>query len=528
MIQCRPNRAWHAAVVTGGMNPMSDRMRTALAFFLIVCILLLWTFLSRREPEPTIQEETIISDTLTPVSEETVTRPVEEEAVSQDTIVIDREHTAVVLSTQGGAVQHFTLKAHDIDIVPYERHLLISRFKDGKAIPFDCQVQGDTVRFVYRRDTFSVTKTYLFDDEHGFQLHVDVPEGFDHALDMRSGLRITEEKNSGEDLRHFNVYVKKDKVASIKGKIKDTYDVEGSVDWFGLRTKYFLFVVNTTTALERITFWKLDKDETAFIPDIEVDQAVFGCYYFRGGGNRYGAEAFAEGDIRCTVKLLPVKYSLLKEYDQGYENVTSGGILGPISRLFLAIFNILYSLFKNYGIAIIVFAVCIKLIFFPLSRQMIKSQHRMQMIQPEMKKLQQKYKDEPQRLNQEMMHLYKTYKVNPFTGCLPLIIQMPIFFALYQTLITSIEFRHAPFMLWITDLSYKDPYYVLPIAMGVMMLVQSFLTTIDPRQRYMTIIMPLFMVFIFLNFPSGLQLYWFSYNILTLVEHIIIKRGGMK
>ena len=152
----------------------------------------------------------------------------------------------------------------------------------------------------------------------------------------------------------------------------------------------------------------------------------------------------------------------------------------------------------------------------------------MQMIQPELKKLQQKYKDDPQRLNQEMMHLYKTYKVNPFTGCLPLIIQMPIFFALYQTLITSIEFRQAPFMLWIMDLSYKDPYYVLPIAMGVMMLVQSFLTTIDPRQRYMTIVMPLFMVFIFLNFPSGLQLYWFSYNILTLVEHIIIKRGGMK
>jgi YidC/Oxa1 family membrane protein insertase len=152
----------------------------------------------------------------------------------------------------------------------------------------------------------------------------------------------------------------------------------------------------------------------------------------------------------------------------------------------------------------------------------------MQMIQPELKKIQSKYKDEPQRLNQEMMHLYKTYKVNPFSGCLPLVIQMPIFFALYQTLLTSIEFRQAPFIFWITDLSMKDPYYVLPIVMGVMMMVQSFLTTVDPRQRYMVIVMPLVMVFIFLNFPSGLQLYWFSYNILTLVEHIITKRGGVK
>ncbi len=159
---------------------------------------------------------------------------------------------------------------------------------------------------------------------------------------------------------------------------------------------------------------------------------------------------------------------------------------------------------------------------------MIKSQHKMQMVQPELKKLQKKYKNDPQRLNQEMMQLYKAYKVNPFGGCLPLLIQMPIFFALYQTLITSIEFRQARFVLWITDLSLKDPYYVLPIAMGVMMLVQSLFTTIDPRQRFMVIIMPIFMVYIFLNFPSGLQLYWFSYNILTLVEHVITKRGGIK
>jgi YidC/Oxa1 family membrane protein insertase len=126
------------------------------------------------------------------------------------------------------------------------------------------------------------------------------------------------------------------------------------------------------------------------------------------------------------------------------------------------------------------------------------------------------------------MHLYKTYKVNPLSGCLPLIIQMPIFFALFRTLTTSIEFRHANFIFWITDLSLKDPYYVLPISMGIMMVVQSLTTTIDPRQRLMVIFMPIVMVWIFVNLPSGLQLYWFTYNIFTLLEHFITKRGGLK
>jgi hypothetical protein len=455
---------------------MSDRVRTALAFFLIVCILLLWTFLSKRKTPPVEPVEPIASDTVERIPTDTTVRTMPEEKFDEDSVVIDQEHIRIVLCNRGGAVKSFVLKDYDIDIVPAQKSLFSSRSREGALLPFEPAIAGDTVRFLCQ-DGSLVTKTYIFNDAYGFRLLVDVPAGYSHVLSLKSGLRVTEGKNSSEDLRHFNVYVKQDNITSVKGKIKDTYDVHGNISWFGLRTKYFLLVTNTTGALDRVTFYKLDKDETAQVTDIQTDQAFFGCYYWRGGGNRYGAEVYVQDDILCDVKLLPVQYNFLAQYKEGYEHVTSGGILGPISRLFLAIFNLLYALFKNYGLAIIVFAICIKLVFFPLSRQMIKSQHRMQMIQPELKKLQQKYKEDPQRLNQEMMHLYKTYKVNPFTGCLPLVVQMPIFFALYQTL---------------------------------------------------TIIMPLFLVFIFLNFPSGLQLYWFSYNILTLVEHIMIKRGGMK
>ena len=329
------------------------------------------------------------------------------------------------------------------------------------------------------------------------------------------------------------MYVKDEKVNSLKKKIKDEYSYTGEVDWFALRSKYFLLVMHNHGVFDGIDLYKLPKEsesdkQTACANETHYS-AAFGCFYMmRGGGDRYGAEIHSTHDIDVSVRLLPIKYSELVKFNEGYENIVSGGLLGPISRFFLVIFNFFYSIFRNYGFAIIFFAIIIKAIFFPLSRQMISSQHKMQMIQPELKKLQKKYKNDPQRLNQEMMQLYKAYKVNPFSGCFPLLIQMPIFFALYQTLITSIEFRQANFIFWITDLSLKDPYYVLPITMGVMMLVQSLLTTIDPRQRFMVIIMPIFMVYIFLNFPSGLQLYWFSYNILTLIEHVITKRGGIK
>jgi YidC/Oxa1 family membrane protein insertase len=228
------------------------------------------------------------------------------------------------------------------------------------------------------------------------------------------------------------------------------------------------------------------------------------------------------------VRFLPLRHNVLIRYQQGYEAMLNLGLWGFISRIILIIFNFFFLVFRNYGIAIMLFAILLKVIFFPLSRQMIVSQHKMQMLQPELKKIQAKYKNDSAALNQEMMHLYKTYKVNPFSGCLPLLIQFPIFMALYQTLNTSIEFRQANFVFWLTDLSIKDPFFVLPIGMGVMMLIQSLMTPVDPRQRFMIVIMPLFMIFIFLNLPSGLQLYWFMYNILTLVENYIVKRGGIK
>jgi YidC/Oxa1 family membrane protein insertase len=513
---------------------MNDRTRTVIAFALIIGIIILWGVLSKpgKNPEP-VKADTI--DTAALSEPDTITRttvplPM---PVSADTVVIERPGYRLVLSSGGGSVKAFYLKDHGINIVPDNEYLFVSRLEDNTVPVFSTINEGDSVMFIYRDQDSEYTKIYYFDNPHGFRLKTDM-DGMDkQLLSLKAGLRITEEKNRGEDLRHFNVFLKNEKVEQLKKKIKDEYKYTGNIEWLSMRTKYFALVINNLGIIESIEFYKLPKEssQTAYDPQIDnsdVDAAVFGCFYMRGGGDRFGAEITGPGTMDIEVLLLPVRYDDLKTFKKGYEQMASGGIMGPIARIILWVFNLLYALFRNYGFAIMGFAILIKLVFFPLSRKMVQSQHKMQMIQPELKKIQKKYKDEPQRLNQEMMQLYKTYKVNPFSGCLPLLIQMPIFFALYQTLITSIEFRQAPFIFWITDLSLKDPYYILPIAMGIIMLVQSLLTTLDPRQRFMVIIMPVVMVFIFLNFPSGLQLYWFTYNILTLAEHIIIKRGGMK
>jgi YidC/Oxa1 family membrane protein insertase len=150
----------------------------------------------------------------------------------------------------------------------------------------------------------------------------------------------------------------------------------------------------------------------------------------------------------------------------------------------------------------------------------------MQTLQPEMKKLREKYRGDKEGLNRSMMELYKEHRVNPLGGCLPMLVQIPVFIALYKVLLSTIELRHAPFALWITDLSVKDPYYITPIIMGATMFIQQKMTpsTMDPLQAKMMLAMPVVFTFIFLNFPSGLVLYWLVNNILTIFQQYLIYR----
>jgi YidC/Oxa1 family membrane protein insertase len=150
----------------------------------------------------------------------------------------------------------------------------------------------------------------------------------------------------------------------------------------------------------------------------------------------------------------------------------------------------------------------------------------MQKLQPEMAKIREKHKNDKERLNREIMELYKKNRVNPLGGCLPMLVQIPVFFALYQVLLNDIALRHAPFMLWINDLSAKDPYYVTPLIMGGTMFIQQKMTpsTMDPTQAKMFMLMPVVFTFMFLNFPSGLVIYWLVNNLLTILQQFFINR----
>jgi YidC/Oxa1 family membrane protein insertase len=147
-----------------------------------------------------------------------------------------------------------------------------------------------------------------------------------------------------------------------------------------------------------------------------------------------------------------------------------------------------------------------------------------------MAEIREKYKKDPQKMQQELMELYKKHKVNPMGGCLPMVLQIPVFFALYKVLLIAIELRGAPFAFWIDDLSAKDPYYILPIIMGVTMVIQQKMTpsTMDPRQQKLMMLMPIFFTFLFLNFPSGLVLYWLANNVLSIGQQFYVNQKAEK
>jgi YidC/Oxa1 family membrane protein insertase len=205
----------------------------------------------------------------------------------------------------------------------------------------------------------------------------------------------------------------------------------------------------------------------------------------------------------------------------------------------LAIMRWFYRFVPNYGIAIILLTVITKVLFFPLTIKSMTSMRAMQALQPQINALRSKYRSDPQRLQRETMELYRIHKVNPLGGCLPMVVQIPIFYALYDALSVSVDLQGAPFIclghlfgmdLWICDLSRHDPTYVLPILMGVSMFVQQKMTPVmgDPRQAKMMLFMPVVFTFMFLNLPAGLVLYWTLSNVLQIGQQKYMEKIGKK
>ena len=234
----------------------------------------------------------------------------------------------------------------------------------------------------------------------------------------------------------------------------------------------------------------------------------------------------------------PKEFFRLKKLGYSIEDIIEYGFFGVIAKVILYLLLFAYKIFPNYGVAIILVTLFIKLVLLPLTFSSSMSMAKMQEVQPQIKKIQAKYKkfdkkdlEAKKRMNQEIMKLYKEKKVNPAGGCLPLLLQLPILWGFYKLLWVGIETRHQPFVLWITDLSQKDPYYILPILMGLSQIALQKLTPSsgsDKNQKFMGYGMAIFFTLLFLNFQSGLVLYWLTNNLLQVGQQYFVNKALKK
>ena len=304
----------------------------------------------------------------------------------------------------------------------------------------------------------------------------------------------------------------------VTGDDADSSSFTGSTDWVGVRGKYFL----TAFAPDGIERWNVSLNgrsrtlKSFSSVNYGWEITPFNAFQSRVGGVVYMGPIHRD-------QLAPIGHNLDQAIDLGWS------LIRPISKAVLWFFLTLHKVIPNYGWIIVIFSIFIKILVHPLTKKSYESTSKMQQLRPLMDEIKAKYSSDQQRMNQEMMKLYKEQGFNPMGGCLPMILQMPIFFAIYAVIGNNIEFRQAPFLFWVTDLSapdvfmmlpaslplYGDRISLLPVLMAGSMFVQQYLTVTDPKQKMMIYLMPVIMLFIFNNIASGLVLYWFMFNVLS-------------
>ena len=301
---------------------------------------------------------------------------------------------------------------------------------------------------------------------------------------------------------------------------------------------------------EKIDFGDMDDHDLS--RDIQGGWAAMIQHYFLGawvpeptGANHYYSKALGNGSYilgstsaamsvaagetsSSTTRLFigPKLQNRLEEIAEGLELTVDYGLFTIIAKPLFYALEFIYSLVGNWGWAIIFLTILIKLVFYKLSETSYKSMAQMRKLQPRLQSLKERFGDDRQNMHKAMMKIYKEEKINPLGGCLPILVQIPVFIALYWMLLETVEMRQAPFMLWLNDLSSKDPYYVLPLLMGASMLIQHKLnpTPLDPIQAKVMMALPIIFTFFFAFFPSGLVLYWVVNNILSIAQQWYITR----
>jgi YidC/Oxa1 family membrane protein insertase len=326
--------------------------------------------------------------------------------------------------------------------------------------------------------------------------------------------------------------------AMISDKNLSSYTFKGPFTYNGKSFEQVEKLDKTISMEKTYKFAGLDEGYFAFIW-IPAGEATASLSIMKGENNiplmRLGLD---QGSVSGKMYFGPKKTDVLKSLNVDAQKIVDFGWFDIIAKPMIAGLNWANKVTRNYGIDIILLTILIKIIFYPLSVKSYKSMKEMQKLQPMIQKLKEKYKDDKQKLNAEMMDIYKKKGVNPMGGCLPMVIQIPVFFALYKALSGAIELRHAPFMLWMNDLSapedlfsfhvmgYELPIRILPLVMGITQVIQQKMTptSVDPMQEKMMLFMPIFFTFLFWGFPAGLVLYWLVNNVISIAQQYYINK----
>ena len=365
-------------------------------------------------------------------------------------------------------------------------------------------------RFTLKRGLYDVQVSYLIDNESGKPWNGNLFAQLkrDASSDPSSSTATGTATYLGAALWTSAEPYKKVSMKDIdKAQLKET--VQGG--WVAWLQHYF------------VTAWIPQKGDNNVVQTRKDNQ---GNYIIGFTGPTLTVEPGKTAETSATLYAGPKSQGVLKELSPGLELTVDYGILWFIAQPIFWLLQHIHSIVGNWGWSIIFLTMLIKGIFFPLSAASYKSMARMRAVAPKLAALKEQFGDDRQKMSQAMMELYKKEKINPLGGCLPILVQMPVFLSLYWVLLESVEMRQAPFMLWITDLSIKDPFFILPIIMGATMFIQQRLnpTPPDPMQAKVMKLMPIIFTFFFLWFPAGLVLYWVVNNCLSIAQQWYITR----
>ncbi len=446
------------------------------------------------------------------------TYPVDNDQKDVPLVLLDNE--SITYISQSGLLHD---RVNNIDVRPLapnhhnvytveNKKYILAEGQDELVIPFYWHSDNDVL----------VTKTYRFKRDK-FLIEVDYKISNQGQQDWvgRQYRQLRHSYVSGErSLLRLPTYTgsayydKKYEKISFDDMAEEPLEKEVVGGWAGMLQHYFF------------SAWLAEEFENNFYYTNVVKNAVGSDYIIGMRSEPLKVAPGEAAEFKGRLYTGPKLQKRIEKIQPGLELTTDYGIFTPLCKPLFWILDFIHQYVKNWGWSIILVTLLIKLVFYRLSAASYKSMARMRKVQPKMTSLRERYADDKQKLNTAMWDLYKKEKINPLGGCLPILIQMPVFLSLYWVLIESVEMRHAPFMLWVQDLSSKDPLFILPLLMGISMFIQFKLNPRppDPMQEKIFMIMPVFMSVFMAFFPAGLVLYWFVNNLLSICQQWYITR----